>query len=258
MKRPSPKAKAPLERLRKICLALPGATEKVSHGEPTWFVKKVFVMFSDHHHDDRVGFWCPAPAGAQDAYVRSDPERFFVPPYVGGKGWIGVRLDVKQDWGEIAEIVEEAWRLTAPKSLVHRFEEQKHSKPAGPSKKQVYTRVAKICLALPEAENKPFGGHTTPCYRVRDKIFCGTGEVGRPRISFKAPPGAQEALVGSDPERFFVPDYSGPKGWVGAWLDVDQDWGELTELIEESYRLIAPKRLVAELDARAEGGGVRG
>jgi predicted DNA-binding protein (MmcQ/YjbR family) len=118
-------------------------------------------------------------------------------------------------------------------------------------KADAYRKVAKICLALPEVVNKPFGGHHTPSYRVRDKIFCGTGQVGRARITFKGAPGSQAALVGSDPERFFVPPYSGPKGWVGAWLDVDQDWDELTELIEESYRLVAPKRLVAQLDARA-------
>lgn len=119
VERPSKKARPKIERLRKICIAFPGVTEKLSHAEPTWFAKKVFVMTSDHHHDDRVGFWCPAPPGAQDAYVGSDPERFFVPPYVGGKGWLGVRLDVpKLDWDEIAEIIEEAYRQVAPKKLI--------------------------------------------------------------------------------------------------------------------------------------------
>jgi hypothetical protein len=100
-------------------MSFPEATEKLSHGEPTWFVKKVFAMYSNHHHDDRVGFWCPAPAGAQQAFVGSDPERFFVPPYVGGKGWLGVRLDVSDlDWDEIAEIVEDAYRQIAPKRLI--------------------------------------------------------------------------------------------------------------------------------------------
>jgi predicted DNA-binding protein (MmcQ/YjbR family) len=117
-------------------------------------------------------------------------------------------------------------------------------------KAEAYRRVAKICLALPEAVNKPFGGHTTPCYRVNDKIFCGTRQAQRPGINVKAPPGVQQALVGSDPKRFYVPPYSGPKGWVGAWLDIDQNWDEIAELIEESYRLIAPRKLVAELDAR--------
>jgi predicted DNA-binding protein (MmcQ/YjbR family) len=117
-------------------------------------------------------------------------------------------------------------------------------------KAEAYKRVAKICSALPETVNKPFGGHTTPAWRVRDKIFCGTGQSGRPFINFKGAAGAQDALVSSDPDRFFVPRYTGPKGWIGAWLDVDQDWDELTELIEESYRLIAPKLLTAQLDAK--------
>ena len=81
-----------------------------------------------------------------------------------------------------------------------------------------------------------------------DKIFCGTRQAQRPAINVKAAPGVQQALVGSDAERFFVPPYSGPKGWVGVWLDIDQDWDEIAELIEESYRLIAPRKLVARLD----------
>jgi hypothetical protein len=108
----------PLPRLRELCLALPEATEKVSHGEPTWFVRKVFVMYADHHHDDRLGFWCAAPPGVQEELVAEDPERFFRPPYVGHRGWLGVYLDVPLDWAEIAEIVTEAYRAVAPKKLV--------------------------------------------------------------------------------------------------------------------------------------------
>jgi hypothetical protein len=111
----------PVERLRRICMEMPEATERLSHAEPTWFAggKRVFCMFSDHHHDDRVGFWCPAPPGAQEALVASDPQRFFVPPYVGGKAWLGVRLDVANvDWAEIAELVEDAYRQVAPKRLI--------------------------------------------------------------------------------------------------------------------------------------------
>ena len=110
---------APLEALRKICLALPGVEERLSHGEPTWFVrKKTFVMYADHHHDDRLAFWCAAPAGLQAALVESDPLRFFRPPYVGVRGWLGVYLDVPGvDWEEIAEIVADAYREVAPKRL---------------------------------------------------------------------------------------------------------------------------------------------
>ncbi|HET9138928.1 MmcQ/YjbR family DNA-binding protein [Actinophytocola sp.] len=109
----------PLERLRGLCLGLPETTERVSHGEPTWFVrdKKVFVMYADHHHNDRLGFWCAAPPGVQEALVGAEPERFFRPPYVGHRGWLGVYLDVPVDWTEIGEIVQDAYRMIAPKRL---------------------------------------------------------------------------------------------------------------------------------------------
>ncbi|KAA9150573.1 MmcQ/YjbR family DNA-binding protein [Amycolatopsis acidicola] len=113
-----------LAELRKICLALPEATERLSHGEPTWFVRdrKTFVMFADHHHDDRLGFWCPAPPGVQEELVGQEPDRFFRPPYVGHRGWLGVRLDVPVDWAEIREIVVEAYRVVAPKKLIARLD----------------------------------------------------------------------------------------------------------------------------------------
>jgi hypothetical protein len=115
----------PLHRLRHLCTALPEVTEKLSHGEPTWFVRKTFVMYADHHHDDRLAFWCAAAPGAQEALVASDPGRFFRPPYVGVRGWLGVYLDVPDlDWDEIAEIVGDAYREVAPKKLVSRLDER--------------------------------------------------------------------------------------------------------------------------------------
>jgi hypothetical protein len=110
----------PLERLRRLCLALPETTERQSHGEPAWFVrgKKTFVSYADHHHDDRLAFWCAAPPGAQEALVAADPGRYFRPPYVGHRGWLGVYLDVPVDWEEIADLVADAWRMVAPKRLL--------------------------------------------------------------------------------------------------------------------------------------------
>lgn len=110
----------PLDRLRALCLALPDTTERLSHGEPTWFIRdnKTFVMFSNHHHGGPLGFWCAAPPGAQDILVNAAPDRFFVPPYVGYRGWLGVRLDVPGDWDEIAMVVEDAYRTVAPKTLI--------------------------------------------------------------------------------------------------------------------------------------------
>jgi hypothetical protein len=116
----APDAREPVESVRRLCLALPEVTERASHGEPTWFVrgKKTFVMFADHHHDDRVAFWCAAPPGAQEALVADDPVRYFRPPYVGHRGWVGVFLDVHVDWDDVAERVVDAYRTVAPAKLV--------------------------------------------------------------------------------------------------------------------------------------------
>ena len=108
----------PLARLRELCLAFADVTERLSHGEPTWFARgrKAFVMYADHHHDDRLAFWCAAPLGAQGLLVGSDPERFFVPPYVGPRGWLGVRLDLPDspvDWEQTAGLVADAYRTVA-------------------------------------------------------------------------------------------------------------------------------------------------
>jgi|SRR5215472_18880448 len=107
-----------LSRVRKICAALPATSEKLSHGEPTFFVNdKVFTMFADnHHHDGHVAVWLPVAPGAQQTLIRHSPNRFFRPPYVGVRGWIGIELDqVNND--ELASHILNAWRLTAPKRL---------------------------------------------------------------------------------------------------------------------------------------------
>lgn len=115
----------PLEMLRRLCLALPETTERLSHGEPAWFVRnqKLFVTYADHHHDHRLAFWCAAPEGSQNDLIASDPMRFFVPPYVGHRGWLGVFLDVAVDWDEIAELVEDAYRAVAPQRLLAELDE---------------------------------------------------------------------------------------------------------------------------------------
>ena len=117
-------ARDPLKALRRLCVALPEVTERLSHGEPTWFVrgKKTFAMYANLHHDDRLAFWCAAARDAQETLVAADPERFFVPPYVGHRGWLGVYLDVPVDWGQIADLVAEAYREVAPARLLAELE----------------------------------------------------------------------------------------------------------------------------------------
>lgn len=110
-----------LARVRRICLALPETTERLSHGAPAFFVrgKKTFVTFMDNHHDDgRLAIWCHAPEGVQGALVEQQPKRFFVPPDVGHRGWVGVRLERDVDWDEVADLVEDAYRMVAPTRLV--------------------------------------------------------------------------------------------------------------------------------------------
>ena len=112
--------KDPELRIRAICLALPEVTEKISHGAPAFFVKKQFLMLWPNGHHDH-GFphlWCAAQAGVQEELISTEPERFFRPPYVGGRGWIGVRLDGELDWNELAAICRDAFRAVAPKRLV--------------------------------------------------------------------------------------------------------------------------------------------
>jgi hypothetical protein len=104
------------DRVRAICLALPGCEERQSHGSPGFFAGRQFVMLWPHgHHDNHFPhLWCAAPAGVQEELTTAEPERFFRPPYVGHRGWIGVRLDGNVDWDEVAEICREAHQMIAP------------------------------------------------------------------------------------------------------------------------------------------------
>jgi hypothetical protein len=123
------------------------------------------------------------------------------------------------------------------------------------TKAQAVAQVRDICLGLPDVVEKPFGGHTSPAFRVRDKMFVVVSE-DMTSMTLKAPKGVQGILITADPNRFFVPKYVGSKGWVGVRLDQDPpaDWGEMAELIMESYCLIAPKRLVTQWEDRREQG----
>jgi hypothetical protein len=111
--------KSPVERLRAICLALPDTSEKVAWGEPTWRVGgKLFAQLDDHHHGaDHLAVWMPAPLGEQESMIFLDPDRFFRPPYVGQRGWVGVRIDRRPNWTLIASLVKQAYLEVAPPRL---------------------------------------------------------------------------------------------------------------------------------------------
>ncbi len=122
-----PPSAVPAERVRQIALVLPSVTERLSHGEPTFFVndKKTFVMTVDNHHGDGiVGIWVAAPPGEQEARIHEDSSVYFRPPYVGHRGWLGIRLDTTPplDQTTLTELIHEAWCVVAPKKLLAEFE----------------------------------------------------------------------------------------------------------------------------------------
>ena len=115
-----PRRKDPLEKLRELIFALPETSEKLSHGSPTfWGGKKTFASFHlNHHGDGRIALWLKLPTGAQASLVESDPKTFFVPPYVGPSGWVGISLEGKVDWAMVAGLLEEGYRTVAPKRAI--------------------------------------------------------------------------------------------------------------------------------------------
>jgi hypothetical protein len=113
------------ERVRAICLRLPEVTERLSHGTPAFFATKQFLTVwpEGHHGDEFPHLWCAAAPGAQQELVAAAPERYFRPPYVGGRGWLGVRLDGHVDWAEVAELCQDAYRVVAPARLLRLLDE---------------------------------------------------------------------------------------------------------------------------------------
>lgn len=114
-----------LTNVRRICLALPEVSERLSHGAPSFFVrgKKTLAMFADDHHADGIlGLWCPAWPGVQAEMIEAEPERFYRPPYVGPSGWLGIRLDRDVDWDEVAAILADSYRKVAPKTLARQLD----------------------------------------------------------------------------------------------------------------------------------------
>jgi hypothetical protein len=114
----------PLKKLRALIAELPETSERLSHGAPTfWGGKKTFASFhANHHGDGRIALWCKQPDGVQETLVEADPETFFVPPYVGPSGWLGVRLDRGPDWGRIRDLLEEGYRAVAPKRALAKLD----------------------------------------------------------------------------------------------------------------------------------------
>jgi len=250
--------------VRKLCLAFPETEETQSHGMPHFSVarpKKTFATYAQNHHGDgRIALWLSVPDGMQDAYVRAEPKHYFVPPYVGPSGWLGVRLDTGIEWKRVAQIVRAAFENSAsprvvallkktpdtpqPKSRITAADIDPKNSPFG---KRVLAAMRKTCLQLPEtSEATQFG---QPVWKVGKKVFAQAYcYESRWRVAFWVGVGAQ-SLMTTD-ARFEIPPYMGHNGWIA--LDVTKriNEKELRSLALESYRHFALKRMLAQLEAR--------
>lgn len=255
-------ADAALERVREICFAFPGTAEKPSHGAPAFFVRgKMFASFADDHHgDDRLALWCKSTKSEQERRVASAPERFFVPPYVGVSGWVGVRIDgPATDWDEVAIVVEAAWVAAAPPAAMNdaiapppRARPLPKTDPA--VAKRALERLEKLCEGLPGSTSETSKRHAT--FRVGKKPYAyfldNYERDGHVAATWKTTLEDQAALIASDPQRYYAPSYIGPRGWTAERLDRGAvDWSELARRITASHALVAPKR-VAKPAARSK------
>jgi predicted DNA-binding protein (MmcQ/YjbR family) len=235
--------------------------EKPSHGSPDFSVRgKSFASYVvNHHGDGRVALWLNVSPDAQQAYCEAEPKHFFVPPYVGPRGWLGVNLDKGLSWKRIAALVRDAYEKVAPATLAKAIGKTVAiTTPVKPlTAEQVDALKSKraqavlkgmrtICLAWPEtSEVTQFG---SPAWRAGKKTFANLhARQGGVTLYFWVGVGGQ-ALITLD-DRYFVPPYTGHNGWIALDATKACDWDEVRELALTSYRHFALKRMLSALDA---------
>ena len=244
---------------RDVCLAFPQVEERVGHGMPDYKVAgKTFAMLAvNHHGDGRIALWLHAPPGAQQLHTHGEPALYFVPPYVGPRGWLGVQLDKGNDWGTIAQRVREAYAHVAPRALKAALGDRIEVEPptetippeefdplSAPHAREKLRRLRAFVSRLPEtSEAKQFG---TPAFKAGKKIFLVAYRHNqRMRLEFWV--GAEMQATLSDDPRFVIPRYIGHRGWIDMDIEDRMDWNEVRELALGSYRHFALKRMLKAL-----------
>ncbi|HUI62532.1 MAG TPA: MmcQ/YjbR family DNA-binding protein [Steroidobacteraceae bacterium] len=251
--------------VREVCLWLPESEEYLSHGAPNFRVRgKTYATYAiNHHGDGRVALWLNSPDGAQDHYTRTQADHFFIPPYVGPRGWLGVHLDKGLPWERIATLVRQAYEKVAPAALVNSLGRTPALKPP-PAKlpaedrdplqsrtgQAILRRMRKLCLSWPEtSEGLQFGW---PVWRAGKRTFASIHAVrdarGRPRLQLYFWVGVAAQALMTDDRRFGIPAYLGHQGWIALDTTSGCDWGEVRELALASYRHFALRRMLAALD----------
>lgn len=247
--------------VREVCLWLPGSEEAGAHGMADFRVAgKTFATYAINlHGDGRVALWLSAPAGAQQHYVKSEPRHFFVPPYVGPRGWLGVNLDRGIAWSTVARLVREAYEKVAPARFLRELGATPSIKPptvkmsaeefdplAAPRAVEVLKKLRPICMALPEVTEARQFGH--PVWRAGKKVFaqawCYRGER-RLQLGFWVGLD-QQALLLRDPQ-FSLPAYMGHNGWIAVDVTRTANWKEIRSLAMFSYRHFALRRMLQQL-----------
>ncbi|NJO13045.1 MAG: MmcQ/YjbR family DNA-binding protein [Gammaproteobacteria bacterium] len=249
------------DAVREVCLSFPQSEEFLSHGKPNFRVRrgKVYAIYAvNHHGDGRVALWLKAAPGAQDHHVKASPNHFFVPPYVGPSGWLGVRLDRKLSWKRIAALVREAYEQVAPARLVTQIGKTLDIEPprkAVPDEQfdpmtsaraqRLLAGVRKICGAWPEArEARQFG---VPVWRAgkRTFVWAYADEAGL-KLSFWV--GVERQGLMCADRRFTIPRFLGHNGWIALDVAGRCDWDEVRALALDSYRHFALKRMLRALE----------
>ena len=243
------------DAVRDACLWLPEAEEFVSHGSPNFRVRgKTFAAYCvNHHGDGRMALWLNAPAGAQALYVREEPRHFFVPPYVGPRGWIGVELNKGIAWKRVAHLVREAYERVAPPALVRTLGSTITIKPPSVKPKpedidplkskraqSLLVQVRKLCMRLPEVtEDMQFG---MPVWKAGKKTFAWF-DADKDSIEVLVWVGVVRQSLFTADERFSIPAYMGHNGWLAVNLGTKPNWKEIDALLVDSYRHFALKRM---------------
>lgn len=244
-----------------LLTALPETEQTTAHGSPVFKVAgKTYAYWAvNHHGDGRLAIWLATPPGQQATLVAEDPDRFFVPPYVGVKGHVGISLDQEPPWAQVSALVHSAWRHQAPARL-------RDTDPGVPSipppeidirpedinpllgerPQEILRGLAARCSALPETT--PEDPVASATWRAGKRPFLrGRIVEGRLRLMFLV--GIEQQAFMLDDPRYAAPPYYGPSGWVELDVHDHLSWEEVEGLIDTAYRQVALKRMLKALDA---------
>ena len=256
--------------VREVCLWFPQTEEVPAHGQPDFRVNgKTFASYVvNHHGDGRIALWINAPEGAQPHYVSAEPKHFFVPPYVGPRGWLGVNLDKGISWKTVAKLVREAYEKVAPPALARSLGQTIEIAPPTTTMKpeefdpmrskraqEVLKELRSICLAFPESsEATQFGFPVWKAgKRVFAKAYCYRMD-GKLRLAFWVGVDQQSLLIRD--KQFSIPAYMGHNGWIALDASKSANWKEVRSLALVSYRHFALTRMLKALGDAGEGGAV--